>query len=57
MGATAVYRYIMTVGTVAIDADACGGRADYAWMTPGNGRKLTETGSKAGIVGFYTVIV
>ena len=57
MGATAVYRYIMTVGTVAIDADACGGRADYAWMTPGNGRKLTETGSKAGIVGFYAVIV
>ena len=57
MGATAVYRYIMTMGAVAIDADACGGRADYTRMTSRNSRKLTETGSKAGIVGFYAVIV
>ena len=43
MGATAVYRYIMTMGTVAVDADAGGGYTDYAGMTARNGCKLTET--------------
>lgn len=57
MGATAVYRYVVAVGAIAVDGDACSRDTNNIWMTARNGSKLVKTASEAGVIGFYSVIV